>query len=1243
VSMIGRGWKRRLLWGISTVLLLLGGAAAPISSVPAEDPASKEAETVLGCGEVKDLIEAGKYAVAEALARELLERVEKEYGESSLEAASVLDALVEALAGRGKVKDPESRALAERVVAIKEKALGPGSVELAKSLGNLAGLLEAAADYAPARLLRERALAIYEKALGPDHPDVAVCLTDLALLLESMGVYAGARALHERALVIQEGVSGRDSVAVARTSDYLANVLREMGEWEKARSLYERALEIGEKALGPDDPNLASTLNNFANLLTRVGDYEDARRLYERALANKEKAFGPEHLDVARILHNLGIVVKKTGDYKGAMALYERALAIREKRLGPEHPDVASSLNSLANVLRTMGDYARARPLYERALAIDENARGPWHPRVALSLNNLGRLLRTTGDVAGARLLLERSLEIRERVLGPEHPDVATSLHALAGVHMETGDYAGAKPLYERVLAIREKALGPEHRYVASTLNNLAGLLKRAGDYSAAKTLYLRAHAIKEKALGPEHDSVAFSLNNLANLLRATDDHAEARPLYERALAIREKTLGPEHALVASTLSNLATSLRATGDDSGARRLYERALTIREKALGPRHPRVAESGTDLAVLFFETGQVSRALEYALRAEGVAREHLRLTSRTLPERQALRYAAVRAGGLDVALSIAAEDVKKIPAAGRRIWDALIRSRALVLDEIAARRHTVAEARQIVRIAERFASVSQRLANMMVRGPGREPPERYRRLLDEARREREEAEQALADRSVSFREEKARAQLGFEEVAGSLPEGSALVAYALYDRHAPDGRKKNVALPGQEEEGTSEGDRSIRGPAERLPSYIGFVLRVGEGVPSVVPLGPAEEIDLLVSRWKEEAGRGWNVSGRAASDVEAAYRSVGEALRRKIWDPFATLQVGVKEVFVVPDGALHLVSLAALPVGQDEYLVERGPRVHYLSAERDLVPSGMRELRGEGLLALGDPAFDETALFAALAPPAEEIEEGVQSKVAALFPFRGMRPACADFRSLDFAPVPATAWETREVVDLWKKQAAAWTATAKVFHLSGSGASEDAFKERASGRRVLHLATHGFFLGGRCESALRSTRGISGQVSDSDRQLPVMAGENPLLLAGLALAGANHRSAAGPQEEDGILTAEEIASLDLSGVEWAVLSACETGVGEIKAGEGVFGLRRAFQVAGVDTLIMSLWSVEDEATREWMRNLYEARFTEGRDTAVSVREASLRVLKRRREDGESTHPFYWAAFVAAGDWR
>jgi CHAT domain-containing protein len=306
------------------------------------------------------------------------------------------------------------------------------------------------------------------------------------------------------------------------------------------------------------------------------------------------------------------------------------------------------------------------------------------------------------------------------------------------------------------------------------------------------------------------------------------------------------------------------------------------------------------------------------------------------------------------------------------------------------------------------------------------------------------------------------------------------------------------------------------------------------------------------------------------------------------------------------------------------------------IHYLSAERDLVPAEASE-KSEGLLALGNPAFDETAMFAELAPKLRQPKtDGATRKKSAAY--RGERSGCSDFQSMRFESLPASAREVKEIVSLWGKDRAA-------IHLYGAQASEAAFKEQAPGQKILHLATHGYFLGGGCTSALESSRGVGGvkSVKIVSDEPPPVSGENPLLLSGLVLARANHRAQAGPEDDDGILTAEEIAAMNLAGVEWAVLSACETGVGKVEAGEGVFGLRRAFQMAGAGTLIMSLWSVEDESARQWMRALYEGRLVKKLSTAESVRAASLEVLRSRREKGQSTHPFFWAGFVAAGDWR
>jgi len=1173
---------------------------------------------------------------------------------------------IRAMLGRGrlladKAAFSEAKVVVQEAVRLAEQQFGYEDPALAQGLTALGSVFQAMGSYAEAKPLYERSLAIREKQLGPEHPDVAAGLNNLAALLQAMGSYAEAKPLFERSLAIWEKQLGPEHLDVAAGLNNLAALLQAMGSYAEAKPLYERSLAIFEKQLGPEHPDIAQSLNNLAELLYHLGSYAEAKPLYERSLAIREKQVGPEHSDVATSLNNLAVLLWAMGSYAEAKPLYERSLAIREKRLGPEHPDVATSLNNLAWLLQAMGSYAEAKPLYERSLAIWEKHLGPEHPNVATSHNNLANLLREMGSYAEAKPLYERSLAIREKRLAPEHPDVAQSLNNLAGLLQAMGSYTDAKLLFERSLAIHEKQLGPEHPYVAISLNNLGKLLQDMGSYAEAKPLFERSLAIKEKQLGPEHPGVAVNLHNLAWLLQAMGSYAEAKPLVERSLAIREKQLGPEHPDVAASLNNLATLLQAMGSYAEAKPLFVRSLAIREKQLGPEHPLVANALTNFSRLAFQMGDISNALLLGLRSEEIGRRHLQKTARVLPARQALGYEAVRATGLDLALS-AATDLGA--AARQKAFDAVIRSRALVLDEISSRNRSAAagEGPATAALVARLGSATQRWSNLVVRGAGKEPPERYKAMLDEARREREEAEQALAEKSAPFREDLAKRSSGLDEVARSLPPGSALVAYVLFDRHITSGREKK--------EGTQVPKAEFHKVAvSDLPSvlsYLAFVLRRGDE-PIEVSLGTAEEIDAVVSRWKEKASRQVPLAGSHAAAGELAYRQVGEELRRKIWDPVASALGEARRVFVAPDGALNLVSLAALPVGKDQYLVETGPLIHYLSAERDLVQPASEKARGEGLLAIGGPGFDATTPFAALTSKKPDANASASAggeatgsgslipTSSAGAPFRGERSACGQFTSLPFEPLPGSAQEAKEIASMWKRSVPIATVSrskeggsplgpmGETLLLTGPAATESAFKLQAPGKRWLHLATHGFFVGGKCPSALEASRGIGGLVSAEKQTPPLVSGENPLLLSGLVLAGANHRASAGPDEDDGILTAEEIAAMDLSGVQWAVLSACDTGVGEVRGGEGVFGLRRAFQVAGAGTLIMSLWSVGDEPTRQWMKALYEARLLKGLSTAEAVREASLQMLRQHRQNHESTHPFYWAAFVAAGDWR
>jgi CHAT domain-containing protein len=982
-----------------------------------------------------------------------------------------------------------------------------------------------------------------------------------------------------------------------------------------------------EAKSGPDSLETAHALDVLATALfvVKVAEIPEKRQLAERALAIREKLLGADHLDVAQSLYTLGRVLWQAGEYRQARRQWERSLAIREKALGPNHGAVRILLAHLAAVSTDMGDCAAALPLAVRFVTLLEKAYGPDHPFLGRGLNVLFRAHYCAGNYTEARRLTERALAIKEKAWGSENVSVATDQRNLGQLLWEIGDLTEARRNYERALTVFEKLYGPESVPVADGLGGLARIAASSGDYTTARALQERVVKIYEKALGPNHPELGMPLINLAITLTRAGEHARAQPFYERALGLWEQSRGADSPWVAVALSQLAGLLQETGELVRANQLYERALAIQEKTFGDSHATVAETLRGLAQIRAMTGERKEAFALALRAEEIGREHWQLIATTLSEREALGYARERTSGLDLALSLASQE----RLAARAMWSAVVRSRALVLDEMASRHRSVSGAAdpEMARLAEALASTREQLARLVVRGPGNEPPERYHKLLEETRHEKELAERTLAERSQAFREELARAQIGFDDVAAALPSEGALVGYVRYRHH-----DFTTAKPG--------GKR-----AEPIPQFLAFVWKHPQAEPEVVRLGPAANIETLVTTMRQQIAQESRAGGRAAKRSEATYRLTGAKLRRAVWDPVLPYLGDARSVFILPDGALHLVNFSALPTGKSGYLIDAGRRLHYLAAERDLIPFETRS--GEGLLALGAPAFDDAGLFARQERTPQSAEHQAPQQVASRSVYRGPRSACGDFQSLHFEALPASARETEEVAVLWTKGRGESVARMRgtlpgesfgVIYLRGGNASEAAFKQQAAGKRVLHLATHGFFLGDQCASAMDSS-----EKSRSETRSVSVPGENPLLLSGLVFAGANHRQMAGLNEEDGILTAEEIASLDLTGTEWAVLSACDTGLGEVKASEGVLGLRRAFQVAGAHTLIMSLWAVEDQATRTWMLELYRQRLVERRSTIDSVYQASLKTLRQRRGKQQSTHPFYWAGFVAAGDWR
>ncbi len=976
-------------------------------------------------------------------------------------------------------------------------------------------------------------------------------LLSTGTLLWSMGLGSAVR------------LSGR-----SETRDDLETLRRrlEAGEVEPVVATVERRLrnlgfELRGRADNGPPPSRRAEVADLLDL--RVEAYwqsgeshsPDAERLARRALELHREQAGPDHPDLLPSLDNLGILHAERGDYPGAQHFFGRALEIRRREL-PGTAELGRGLYRLGNLHQLEGELTPARALYDEALDVTRMALGPENVQMANILDALGVVERALGHRETARRHLQAALGLRERLQGPDHVDVAYSLYHLGELAMTGGDTRKALDDFRQSLAIDQRSLGASHPLVAADLQDLALAHYELGDGRRARELLSKALEIRLQALGPDHPIVAESSSYLAILLlEATDS-------------------GPRRT-------------------ARAERLLSRAIEILEPSLGPDHRLTVDSLTGLATVHWRQHRWALAVEQALEAESRARHHFFRTAHGLTRFEALRLRpAAASSGLDIALTaLALEGETGWPVPLDRVWTALIRSRGVVMDEMVRRRRFMRRdaPEQVRQKAARLAAAQDRLERLLTRDPESLSPEAHRQRLKRARTDLQAAERDLAAVRTLHRrpgkEGDTTPRPSLEEVRRALPHKAALVAYATYRRQTRPGMR---------------GDGLNPGPRRRSElAYLALVLPAGGGEARAFPLGNARQIDSRVAAWQRQVA----VPDRdlvGGPGLSPALARAGNALRQAVWDPLAPSLKGADLVLVVPDGTLQRVSFATLPAGPrhpDRYLVETGPPIHYLSAERDLVRHLHRPRAGRGLLAVGAP----------------DLEPGTR-----------LGGLCPGDSALELPSLPGSSREVEEIADLWRRargdRGTGSASAGDVLELTGPRAREEDLTRHAAGRRVIHLASHGFVRSEPC----------------------VAPGDEPLLASGLVLSKPPTGGTKAAGSEDGVLYSEELAALDLEGVDWVVLSACETGLGPVEGREGVLGLRRALEMSGAETLIMSLWKVQDLATREWMGILYRKRLA-GASTAVAVQAASRKVLQARRRSGRSTHPFFWGAFVASGGWQ
>ena len=1080
------------------------------------------------------------------------------------------------------------------VVTVCIAGLGWGEVAVRASVAQLVPILATAQDEALAR---------------------ADALARQIIDLYRQGRYREATPLAQEVLSILEAALGETHPTVAISLLNLAELYKQQGKYTTALPLLERALSIQEASFGANHPTVATGLNNLAELYVARGQYANALPLLTRALSIQEAALRADHPDIAQSLNNLAAVYQAQGDYKVALPLYERALLIREAAFGPDHPAVAFSLNNLAGLLQAQAEYAAALPLYERALSILEAALGATHPTVAIGINNLATLYRTQGNYTAALPLYERALAINEAALGAGHPTTANSLSNLADLYQAQGNYTAALPLHEQALAVKEATLGEEHPAVATSLNNLALLYQSQGNYIAALPLYERAITINQTVFDQNHPVVAQSLNNLAELYRTQGSYTAALPLYERALVINEAAFGPDHPEVAASLNNLALLYQKQGNYGAAFPLYERAIAINEAALGSDHATVATFLSNLAGLHQIQSDYTAAIPLYERALAIRKATLGSGHPDMANglnNLALLYWAQQESGQAIALLTQSSEIEEQNLADMLLAASEAR-RQRYINTLSGK--TGISVSLNLKAAPTNADAIQLALSTVLRRKSR-VLDAVANTLQQLRAQLTSADRALLDELEALRSQLARLRfggLGGRTVAQYQAEVSQLEARAeaIEEKLARSSKAFQVEtepistaavqalIPADaalvEFVRYAPFDAQSLASAWETPRYAAYVLTQA-GTLQAIDLGEAAPLDQLVAEFQV-----------ALRDRSSTVKTIARRLDKQLMAPIRPFLAGKTHLLLSPDGQLNLIPFEALVDEDDRYLIE-SYQTSYLTSGRDLLKLQLETPSQQPPAILANPNFGEIA----------------EAKTTA------HNSRSVDAESLTFGPLPGTAEEAEAIAPL--------LPNAQIY--TQNQATENSLKQLQS-PSILHIATHGFFLPDvDFIPAADTGNQRSGAIDIIDDETPVQVTpsnlENPLMRSGLALAGANARSSG---EEDGIFTALEASGLNLQGTQLVVLSACETGAGTVSNGEGVYGLRRAFAIAGAESQLMSLWQVDDYGTSELMRLYYQNLMEKGQGRSEALRNAQLEMMNT----GTYTHPYYWSAFIFSGDWR
>lgn len=955
------------------------------------------------------------------------------------------------------------------------------------------------------------------------------------------------------------------------------NELLEQGQYQPAVPIAEKATGLVKAKYGEQSEQYAQSLLILANVYNKNRPAHNAEPIYLRSLEIMKALKLDMQVVYVPYLLGLAACYVDIRQFEKAAPLYPLAATILDSGGQGNSSLYAELMGGRGNFLYQQGEYKEAERLFIRAIEIEKEGKRENSQAIAIYTGMLGEIYTTQGAFEKAERCLMESIDLRKTWYGDQHPVFGYAVLRLAEFYGEVGQFQKGIVLFSQAIDVLTKALGRDHPDYAILISKAAGFALSAGDLKNAQLLYQYSMDLTRKAFGDHSREYGSVLNGLALVMLKNKEYSAALPLFEQAMEISKMISGEHHLDYAGSLNNLGLLYTSLG-------LYEKSLPYLVEALAilnihqaGNYPGYLYCLTNLAQAYVNTGQYDKAEPLIISTASQSIQNLRNTFTILSEKEKNEYL---------------ENID---------WLEQISNSFLYTNQIQAK--DLAESNLNFQLFAKSLALSD--TRLMMELAGNSNDSTFKRLFTEWKLNRsllakqyalpankrmaglgaleaktEELEKELTRNSAAFQGQQNVLLISMKEVQQALQPDEAAIAFVrfrLYNREWTD---------------------SV--------IYGAYLLRREDTLPQFVPLCEEKQLGKYFA------------FGAGEQTIRTIYRSdpadeneqpsiSGDSLFALVWKPLMPWLKGITKINYSPAGLFYKIAFDALPAGDSLLLMDRFELNQYTS---------IRQLA----IKTNDPRGNATmALFGDCLYSADDAVQGKKEQAGEKNDRLFTAPGTQGVYKGGWRTLEGTASEISGIQSLFKANKLSYTTYSQL------KSTEEQFKALSGlAPSVLHLATHGFFLE---DPEKRRKEGL-----DADKRNAFTQANDPLLRSGIVLTGANRVwNGQAPLEgrEDGIVTAYEIAQLDLRQTDLVVLSACQSALGEVKGTEGVFGLQRAFKLAGVKKMLLSLWKIPDTETAELM-HLFYSNYLQGKTPRESFTAAQKEMRKKYR-------PFYWAAFV------